>query len=101
MLEELKTPNERKTYLYDYTGADPINFGATISSASAVAKNIDNEVVSGIVHAVTVDAGNKKVLLTLKAGVNKSDYLIVTTINFSNGDIHEEQLLLRVRELKE
>lgn len=102
MQERIKTPGERRTYRYPYETLPPVVYGATITGASATATREDTGAAfNGLIHAAAYDAVTHIVDVTLTGGTVGVNYIVKTVITFSNGNIIEEFMKVRVTETGE
>lgn len=89
----VKTPNENKRYVVDYTNW--LDTGETISSGVlSVSPATSPALTAG---TLTINAGGKSVNFFIAAGKDGSDYTVTLQVTTSIGQIKEDTILYSAR----
>jgi len=96
LLYEVKRPAESKTYSINFKNIIPA--GQTIASVGSVVATASGLVTEAAALAVgTVGSSGTTVNVKLSAGTDGEDYEIAITVTDTAGDIHADDVMIKVR----
>ena len=96
LLFEVKRPTENKTYSINFKNIIPS--GQTISSVDSVVATATGLVTETLALAVgTTSFTSTTVNAKLSAGTDGENYEVAVTVTDTNGDIHADDVMIKVR----